>query len=94
MTEYKPKIIKFKRNEDPLQHWIHFLDFIESLEMIFSQCKETCELLLDYPTIGGEDIKDYVTNAINNLLHVIIDDNSRRLIAEIPGNVVKFISKL
>ena len=31
---------------------------IESLEMIFPQYKETCEVLLDYPKIEGENIKD------------------------------------
>ena len=41
-TEYKSKIIKFKLDEDPLQRWIYFLTFVESLEMIFSQYKETC----------------------------------------------------
>ena len=93
-TAYKSKILKSKLDEDPLQRRVYFLTFIESLEMIFSQYKESFGVLLDYPTIGGEDIKDYVKNAIDNLLHVIIDDNSRMLIAEIPGNVVKFISKL
>ena len=39
-----------------------FLTFIESLEMVFSQYKETYEVLLDYPKIGGEDIRDYVKN--------------------------------
>ena len=48
-TAYKSKIIKLKLDEYPLQHHIYFLTFIESLEMIFSQYKETCELLLDYP---------------------------------------------
>ena len=33
--------------------------FSESLELIFSQYIETCEVLLDYPKIGGEDIKDF-----------------------------------
>ena len=41
-------------DEDPLQHRIYFLTFVESLEMIFSQYKETCGVLLDYPKIGGE----------------------------------------
>ena len=45
---------------DPLQRRIYFLTFVESLEMIFSQYKETCEVLLDYPKIGGDDIiEDY-----------------------------------
>ena len=59
-TSYKSKIIKFKLDEDPLQRQIYFLDFVESLEMIFSQYKETCEVLLDHPKIGGVDIKDCI----------------------------------
>ena len=52
-TAYKSKIIKFKLDEDPLQRRIYFLTFVESLEMIFLQYKENCEVLLDYPKIGG-----------------------------------------
>ena len=59
-TAYKSNIIRFKMDEDPLQHRIYFLTFVESLEMIFSQYTETCEVLLDYPKIGGDDvIEDY-----------------------------------
>ena len=36
-TAYKSKIIRFKMDEDPLQCRIHFLTFIDSLDMIFSQ---------------------------------------------------------
>ena len=47
-------------DEDPLQRRIYFLTFIDSLDMIFSQYRETCEVLLDYPKIvGGDVIKDY-----------------------------------
>ena len=60
MTAYKSKIIKFKLDEDPFQRHIYFLIFVESLEMIFSQYKETCEVLPDYPQIGGGNIKDFV----------------------------------
>ena len=56
-TAYKSKITRFKLDEDPLQSWIYFLTFVESLEIIFSQYKETCEVLLDYPKIGGGNIK-------------------------------------
>ena len=48
-TAYKSNIIRFKMDEDPLQRRIYFLSFVESLEMIFSQYTETCEVLLDYP---------------------------------------------
>ena len=47
-------------DEDLLQRQIYFLIFVESLDMIFSQHTETCEVLLDYPKIGGDDIiEDY-----------------------------------
>ena len=41
--------------------------------MIFSQYNETCELLLDFPKIGGWDIKYYVEKEIRNILHANID---------------------
>ena len=47
-------------DENPLQRRVYFLTFVESLEMIFSWYTETCEVLLDYPKIGGEDIKEYL----------------------------------
>ena len=46
-------------DEDPLQRRIYFITFVESMEMMFSQYKETCEVLLDYPKIGGYDIIEY-----------------------------------
>ena len=55
-TAYKSKIIRFKMDEDLLQRRIYFLTFVEQLEMIFSQYKETCKVLLDYRKIGGDDI--------------------------------------
>ena len=59
-TAYKSKIIRFKMDEDPLQRRIYFLTFIDSLDMIFSQYRETCEVLLYYPKIGGDNVKDYL----------------------------------
>ena len=56
-TVYKSNIIKLKLDVDPIQRRIYFLTLMESLEMIFYQYKETYELLLDDPKIGGEDIK-------------------------------------
>ena len=56
---YKSNISRFKMDEDPLQRWIYFLTFVESLEMIFSQYTETCEVIIDYPKIGGYDIEYY-----------------------------------
>ena len=61
--------------------------------MIFYQYKETCEILLDYPRIGGENIKELSKNAIRNLLHANIDVHSIILISEFPGDGIKFIEK-
>ena len=88
------KIIRFKMDENPLQRRIYFLTFVESLEMIFSQYTKTCEVILDYPKIGGSDIEDYAKNAIRNLLHTNIDVHRRRLIAEFPKDGIKCIEKL
>ena len=64
--------------------------------MIFSQYRETCEVLRDYPKIGGggDVIDDYAKNAIRNLLHANIDVCSRILIAEFPKDGIKCIEKL
>ena len=67
-------------DDDLLQRRIYFLTFVESLEMIFSQYTETCEVLLDYPKIGGDDIIEYFAKkAVRNLLRSNIDVHSRRL---------------
>ena len=93
-TVYKSKIIRFEMDEDPLQPRIYFLTFVKSLEMIFSQYKETCEVLLYYPKIGGGDIiEDGSKKAISNLLHANIDVHSRILIAEFPKYGIKCIEK-
>ena len=82
-------------DEDPLQRRIYFLTFVESLEIIFSQYTETCEVILDYPKIGGDDIiEDYAKKAIRNILHANIDVHSRRVIAEFPRDGIKYIEKL
>ena len=47
-TAFKSKIIRFKLDEDPLQRQIYFLTFIDSLNMVFSQYRETYEVLRDY----------------------------------------------
>ena len=79
-------------DEDPLQRRIYFLTFVESLEIIFSQHTETCEVLLDYPKIGGDDIiEDYAKKAIRNILHTNIDVNSTIFIAEFPKDGIKCI---
>ena len=82
-------------DEDPLQRRIYFLTFIDSLDMIFSQYRETCEVLLYYPRIGGDYvIENYAKKAIINLLNANIDVHSRRLIAEFPKYGIKCIEKL
>ena len=58
-TAFKSKIIRFKLDEDPLQRWIYFLTFIDSLNMIFSQYRETFEVLKDHPKMGGGNVKDF-----------------------------------
>ena len=63
--------------------------------MIFSQYTETCEVLLDYPKIGGYNIiEDYTKKAIRNLLHKNIGVHSRILISGSPKYGLKWIEKL
>ena len=63
--------------------------------MIFSKYTETCEVLLDYPKIGGDNITEYFAKkAIRNLLHANIDLHRRTLIAEFPRDGIKCIEKL
>ena len=90
-TAYKSNIIKFKNDEDPLQRWIYFLTFIESLEMIFSQYTVTCEVLIYYPKIEGEDIEGFSKKSIRDLFHADIDVHSKILIAEFPADGMKCI---
>ena len=94
MTAYKSNIIRFKLDEDPLQSRIYFLTFIDSLDMIFSQYRETCEVLLDYPKMGGANVKDDAKQTIRKLLHANSDVHSRRLIAKFPKYEIKCIEKL
>ena len=81
-------------DEDLLQRRIYFFTFVESMEMIFSQYKETCEVLIYYPTIGGEDIKEFAKKSIRNILHANIHVHIRRFIDEFPGDGIKYIEKL
>ena len=74
-------------DKDPLQRWIYFLTFVESLEMIFAQYTETCEVLLDYTKIRWyDDIEDYEKKDSRNLMQANTDVHSRRLISEFPKN--------
>ena len=45
-------------DENPLQRRIYSLILVESLEMIFSQYTQNCEVIIDYLKIGGDDIED------------------------------------
>ena len=49
---------------DLLQLQIYFLTFLESLKMIFFNYKEHCEVLLDYPKIGGYNIKEFAKSPL------------------------------
>ena len=90
-TAYKSKTIMFKLDEDPLQRRIYFFTLVESLKTIFSQYKETCEVLLDDSKIGGENIKEFSKDSIVNILHANIDVHIRRLISEFPRDGIKCI---
>ena len=93
-TAYESKIIRVKMDEDLLQRRIHFLKFIDSLDIINSQYRETCEVILDDPKIGGDDvIEDYAKKAIRNLLRANIDVHRRKLIAGFPKDGIKCIEK-
>ena len=81
-------------DEDPLQRRIYFLTFIDSLDMIFSQYRETCEVLLYFTKIGGDGVKYYAKQAIRKLLHANSALHIRRLIAEFPKDRIKCIEKL
>ena len=80
--------------EDPLQRRIYFLMFVESLDMIFSQYTETCEVIIEHPKIGGDDIKYFSKKAIMNILHTNIDVHSRRLISDFPIDGIQCIEKI
>ena len=87
-------MIRFKLDEDPLQRRIHFITFIDSFNMVFSQYRETYEVLRDYPKMEGGNVKDYAKMAIKNLLRANSFVHSRRLIAEFPEDGIKCLEKL
>ena len=61
---------------------------------MFSQYRETYEVLRDYPKLEQENINDYAKMAIRNLLHANSCIHSRRLIAEFSEDGIKCIQKL
>ena len=87
-------MIRFKLDEDPLQRRIYFLTFIDSLNMVFSQYRQTYEVLRDYPKLEGKNIKDYAKMAIRNLFHANSCVHSIILIAEFPDDGIRCIQKL
>ena len=62
--------------------------------MVFSQYRETYEVLRDDPKLEGGNIKEYAKMAIRNLLHANSCVQSRRLIAEFPEDGIKCMEKL
>ena len=62
--------------------------------MVFSQYRETFEVLRDYPKLEEGNIKDHAKMAIRNLLHANSDVHIRRLIAEFPEDGIKCLEKL
>ena len=93
-TAFKSKMIRFKLDEDPLQRRIYFLVFNDSLNIVFSQYRQTYEVLRYYPKLEGENIKVYPKMAIRNLIHANSCPHSRRLVAEFPEYGIKCIQKL
>ena len=87
-------MIRFKLDEDPLQRRIYFLTCIDSLNMVFSQYRETYEVLRDYPKLEQENIKVYAKMAIGNLIYANSCPHSRILIAELSEDGIKCIKKL
>ena len=51
-------------------------------------------LLVDYPSIRGEDLTDYTKKAAWNIFHSYIDAHSKISIDEYPGDGVQAISSL
>ena len=50
---YKPKVIKFKLDEDPLQSRVYLLSIIDLLIIVLSQFKKAYMFIMDYPYIIG-----------------------------------------
>ena len=90
---FKLKMIRFKLDEDPLQRRIYFLTFIYSLNMVFSQYRDTYEVLRDYPKMEGEKEKDYAKISNGNLLHANSCVHSKILISEFPEDGIKCMEK-
>ena len=93
-TAFKSKMIRFKLDEDPLQRWIYFLTFIDSLNMVFPNIEKLMKCSDIIQKMEGGTVKDYAKQAIRNLLHVNSCVHSRILIAEFPEDGIKCMGKL
>ena len=54
-STYKSKFIKFKLYKDTLQHRVYLTSFINSLKYFLSKFIGAYMLLMDYPSIRGEE---------------------------------------
>ena len=54
-SAYKSKVVKLKLDEDLLQCWFYLLFFVNSLKILLTQCSETYILVMDHPSIKGEE---------------------------------------
>ena len=88
------KVTKFKLDEDPLQHRVYFLNFINSIKNCYHKFKHTCMFVMEYPYIEGEGMPDYRKQATWNLLHEYIYAHRQILIYEYPGDVAEAITRL
>ena len=50
-------------------------------------------LLMDYPSIRGEQLPDYAKKTTWKILHAYIDAHNQKLIDEYLGDGVQYISK-
>ena len=66
---HNSKIKKFKLDDDPLKHHIYFLYFINTLKIVLSKFKESYMMIMDYPSIRGEDFPEYSKQATWKLLN-------------------------
>ena len=51
-------------------------------------------MLIEHPSIIGEDLPYYSNKVTLNFLHAYIDENSQRLIYEYPGDGLQAITRL
>ena len=59
-------------DEDPIKRRIYFLTFIASLDIIVSQYRETCEVLLDYPKLRGGMLRIMQNRPLENFCMPIV----------------------